>query len=133
MPHELKTAAVIATTNFAVVAVASSLAVFALDQYDPAWGPDRSWEALFWLAAGSSVLVFFGGLFGAILASRRDATLRFTYAVIAGATTASLLLLLVYLKRHSAFEGGLFAAVVGSMLVPFLMCVKMSSPTPATR
>ena len=131
MPHELRTATITATTNLLVVAATSAIAVYALDQFDPSWGPDRTWQTLFWLAIGTSVLVFFGALFGAILASRRDTTLRFAYAVMAGSATAILLLALLALKQHSAFEGGLFGAVLVSMLVPFIVCVKMSSPSSA--
>ena len=129
---ELRTATTIATTNLLVVVASSAIAVFALDQYDPAWGADRTWQALFWLAVGTSVLVFFGALFGAIIARRRDTTLRFAYAVGAGVATAVVLLILISLKRHYAFEGGLFAAVIASMLLPFLVCVRMSSPDSPT-
>ena len=125
---ELQTATTIATTHLLVVAASSAIAVYALDHFDAGWGPDRTWQALFWLAVGTSVLVFFGALFGAILASRRDTTLRFAYAIGAGLATAIVLLLLLYLKRHFAFEGGLFGAIVASMLLPFLVCVRMSSP-----
>ena len=132
MPHELRTATIAATTNLLLVTASSAVAVYALDQYDPAWGPDRTWQTLCWLALATSVLVFFGALFGAILASRRDRTLRVAYAVLAGIVTAILILVLLGLKRHFAFEGGLFGAVVGSMLLPFIVCVRMSSQVSVT-
>ena len=125
---ELQTATTVAATNLLVVASASAVAVYVLDQFDVGWGPDRTWQALFWLAVGTSVLTFFGALFGAILASRRDTTLRFAYAVGAGLATAMVLLVLLYLRQRFAFEGGLFGAIVASMLLPFLVCVRMSSP-----
>ena len=56
----------------------------------------------------------------------RNRTLRISYAVLAGATTAILLMCLLYLTREFAFEGGLFGAIVGSMLLPFVVCVVMS-------
>jgi uncharacterized membrane protein YsdA (DUF1294 family) len=132
MPHELRTATIAATTHLLLVTASSAVAVYALDQYDAEWGPGRTWQTLFWLAFATSALVFFGALFGAILASRRDRSLRFSYAVLAGVATAVLILILLALKRHFAFEGGLFGAVVGSMLVPFIVCVRMSSPVPIT-
>lgn len=126
MAHELRSAAIIATSNVILFAGSAAVCVYGLGRYDHAWGPERSWQVLSWLAVASSVLAFFGALFGSIIASRSDRSLHPRHAVLAGALITTVLWILLYLKHAFAMEGGLFGAVIGSILLPYLVCVKMS-------
>lgn len=128
MAHELRSASIVAVTNAILFAGSAAFGVYNLGQYNLAWGPDRSWQVLWWLALASSALAFFGALFGSILASRTGRSLHPRHAVLAGMLVAAVLWILVYLKHAFAMEGGLFGAVVGSLVLPYLVCVKMSKP-----
>jgi hypothetical protein len=126
--HELRSAAVAAGSHFLLFLAANSVSVFGLGQYEPAWGQAHTWEVLCWLGAGSAILVFIGAMFGSIFASRAGRTLPRVHAMLAGAITAALLIGLLYLKRAFGIEGGMFFAVVGTMLIPFWVAVKFSAP-----
>ena len=126
MAHPLRSASIIAITSLALTVVSTAISVYVFDQFEPGWGRDRSWQALFGLGLGSAVLSLVGGLFGSIFASRQDRTLAPIHAALAGVLTTVLLLTLLFLKREFAFEGGLFGAVVGSVMLPFIVSLKLS-------
>ena len=128
MTQPLRPAAVAGASHIALFVAAAASAVVTFDQYDAARGPGGTWETLCWLGTGSGVLVFFGALFGSIIASRGERELRPRHAILAGAMTAILLMILIYLRREFAMEGGLFGAVIGSMLIPFLVSVRLAEP-----
>ncbi len=119
MGEPLRSAAVSSASHLVLFIAAMTISIFGFHQYEAAWGPGHTWQVLFWLAVGSGVLVFVGALFGSILASRAGKSLPPLRAIAAGALTASLLISLLYLKRELGMEGGLFGAVIGSMLIPF--------------
>nr|AUN37384.1 hypothetical protein [uncultured bacterium] len=104
------------------------MTIYGLGRFDAAWGRGYTLQIALWLAVATSILVFVGATFGAIFAARVDRSLDDRYAVVAGFLTALLLGALVYLRHEFQMEGGLFGAVVGSILLPFLVVLKMSRP-----
>ena len=126
MTGPLCTAAIATATHVALFVASVTISVFGLDHHDPAWGHARTWQTLFWLGVGSGVLVSVGAMFGAIWADRTGRALPRARAVFAGGMTALLLLVLLYAKRTFGMDGGLFFAVIGSMLIPFAMAIALS-------
>lgn len=128
MSTPIRTATTVAITHIVLISAASGVAVYALNRFDPSWGRDYTWQVLSLLGVATGVLAFIGALFGAVFTARREQSLPKPFAIAAGLLTAMLLGALIYLKHEFAMEGGLFGAVIGSILLPFGIALRMSTP-----
>ena len=124
----LRAATTVAATHVILVAGAAAVAVYVFDQFDAGWGRDYTWQVLCLLGVLTSILAFVGAMFGSVFAARVDRRLSTLTAVMAGMLTAMLLGALVYLRHEFQMEGGLFGAVLGSILLPFAIALRMSRP-----
>jgi hypothetical protein len=126
----LRAATTVAASHIILVAGATAAAVYVFDRFDAAWGRDYTWQVLCLLGVLTGVLAFVGALFGSIFAARVERTLPTSTAFIAGMLTAMLLGALLYLRHEFQMEGGLFGAVIGSILLPFAIALRMSRTDP---
>lgn len=68
-----RSAAVLAATVFAILAVLNAVAIYGFDQFEPMWGRGPSFQVGLWLATAASLVCLVGGGFGYRAAARRCA------------------------------------------------------------
>ena len=132
MPHELRPAVIFAMAYFLILVGLAAVSVYVFGVYERAWGRGGSWQVLTWIAAGSTVLAFFGALSGSTVARRRGRALSLLRTLLAAIVASLVLLCALYVSAPVGQTVGLWGIAVASVVLPMLACAMLSKPANPT-
>jgi hypothetical protein len=101
----------------AVFAIASTIAIYGFDGYEPAWGKGGSVQVAWWMSLAAAIIVLFGSGVGALLAGKDNVTKPWVVAVT-GVAFAFLSIVVFWLLSASGFEYAHLYVIPWFLLVP---------------